>query len=158
MAEAIDSQGNPIIRIQVGNPQGTEFEELKLPVDPKALFAILPRDLLERLKVPVKTTRTMQAPDGSRVPMQVGETIIRIGDTETPGIVVFGQDDMPTRIGDLTLKFAFLQLNPETLELEPVVLREVRHLTTSANPQVLPGTGRLTGGTRGARQGGHHDR
>ena len=36
MAEAIDSQGNPIIRIQVGNPQGTEFEELELPVDPKA--------------------------------------------------------------------------------------------------------------------------
>ena len=68
MAKAIDSQGNPIISIQVGNPQGTEFEELELPVDPKARFTILPRDLLERLKVPVKTTRTMQASDGSRVP------------------------------------------------------------------------------------------
>ena len=37
MAEAINSEGNPIIRIQVGNPQGTEFEELELPVDPKAI-------------------------------------------------------------------------------------------------------------------------
>ena len=130
MAEPIDSQGNPIIRIQVGNPQGPEFEELELPVDPKALFTILPRDMLERLKVPVRVTRTRQAPDGSRVPMEIGETIIRIGDTEIHGSIVFGEDDMPTKIGDLTLKHAFLQLNPETLELEPIVLRKVRHLTT----------------------------
>ena len=68
MVEANDSQRKPIVRIEVGNPQGTEFEELELPVDPKARFTILPRDLLERLKVPVKTTRTMQASDGSRVP------------------------------------------------------------------------------------------
>ena len=130
MAEAIDSQGNPIIRIQVGNPQGTEFEELELPVDPKARFTILPRDLLERLKVPVKTTRTIQAPDGSRVPMQIGQTIVRIGGTETSSIVGFGEDHMPTRIGDLTIQCAFLQLNPETLELEPVVLQEICHPTT----------------------------
>ena len=130
MAKAIDSQENPIIRIQVGNRQGTEFEELELPVDPKARFTILPRGLLERLKVPVKTTRTMQAPDGSRVPMQIGQTIVRIGGTETSSIVVFGEDGMPTRIGNLTMQFAFLQLNPETLELEPVVLEEVGHPTT----------------------------
>ena len=125
MAEAIDSQGKPIIKIQVGNPQGTEFEELELPVDPKALFTILPRDMLERLKVPVRMTETRQAPDGSRVPVQIGDTIIRIGDTESHGSVVFGEDDMPTRIGDLTLKHAFLQLNPETLELEPLVVSHV---------------------------------
>ena len=130
MAKAIDSQGNPIISIQVGNPQGTEFEELELPVDPKARFTILPRDLLERLKVPVKTTRTIQAPDGSRVPMQIGQTIVRIGGTETSSIVGFGEDHMPTRIGDLTIQCAFLQLNPETLELEPVVLQEICHPTT----------------------------
>ena len=113
MAKAIDSQGNPIISIQVGNPQGTEFEELELPVDPKARFTILPRDLLERLKVPVKTTRTMQAPDGSRVPTQIGQTIIRIGGTETPSVIAFGEAGMPTRIGNLTTQCAFLQLNPE---------------------------------------------
>ena len=130
MAEATDSQGNPIIRIQVGNPQGTEFEELELPVDPKALFTILPRDLLERLKVPARMTETRQAPDGSREPVQIGDIRIRIGNTEGYTSVLFGDDDLPTRIGDLTLKEAFLRLNPETLELEPVVLREVRHLTT----------------------------
>ena len=34
---------------------------------------------------------------------------------------------MPTRIGDLTLKHAFLQLNPEILELEPLVPGQVRN-------------------------------
>ena len=130
MTEAINSEGNPIISIQVGNPQGTEFEELELPVDPKAMVTVLPRDLLERLKVPVKTTRKMQALDGSWVPTQIGQTIVRIGGTETSSIVVFGEDHMPTRIGDLTIQCAFLQLNPETLELEPVVFEEVCHPTT----------------------------
>ena len=101
-----------------------------MPVHPKALFTILPRNLLERLKVPVKTTRTMQAPDGSRRPMQVGDIRIRIGNTEGYTTVIFGDDDLPTRIEDLTVKEAFLQLNPETLALEPVVRQEVRHPTT----------------------------
>ena len=75
MAEAIDSEGNPIIKIQVGNPQGAEFEEL--PVDPKALFTILPQDLLDRLKVPARVKEARQAPDGSREPVQIGDVRIR---------------------------------------------------------------------------------
>jgi len=134
MSEENKAQGNPVIRIQVANLQGTEFEELELPVDPNALFTILPRDLLGRLKVPVTMTRTRYGPEGWPVPVQVGGIRIRIGNTEGYTGVVFGDEDQPARVGDLTLKEFFLQLNPETGELEPLVLREVRRLTTWAVP------------------------
>ena len=64
MTEQNNSQGNPIIRIQVANLQGREFEELELPVDPNALYTILPRDLLERLKVPVSSDEDQVRPRG----------------------------------------------------------------------------------------------
>ena len=54
----------------------------------------------------------------------------RIGNTEGYTSVLFGDGDLRPKVGNLTLKEAFLRLNPETLELEPLVLREVRHLTT----------------------------
>ena len=130
MAEADNSQTNPIIRIEVGNLQETEFEELDLPVDPEALHTILPGDVLKRLEVPVKKTLERLAQDGSRVPEQIGDAVIRIGNVQIYDSVIFGDDDVPTRIGDLTLKLAFLQLNPETHELEPIVLRERRRFTT----------------------------
>ena len=130
MTEQNNSLENPIISIQVGSLQGTEFEEVELPVNPNALYTILPRELLEKLEVSVRTTRTRYGPEGWPVPVHIGDIRIRIGNTESQTVVVFGDDDLPTRVGDLTLKGALLQLNPETRELEPLVLREVRHFTT----------------------------
>ncbi|MDE2938846.1 MAG: hypothetical protein OXR67_07985 [Chloroflexota bacterium] len=134
MTEANDAQGSPVIRIQVSNLQGTEFEELELPVDPNAPSTVLPRDLLERLEVPVTMTRTGYGPEGWPVAVQIGGIRIRIGNTEGYTSVVFGDEDQPARVGDLTLKEFFLQLNPETGELEPLVLREVRRLTAWPGP------------------------
>ena len=66
------------ITIQVGNPQGTTFEDLVVTVDTCSSYTAVPRSLLERLGVGVDESAPSILADGREVPVDVGETTIRL--------------------------------------------------------------------------------
>ena len=55
------------ITVEIADPLGQHFEAVEMLVDTGATFTKAPRDLLERLGVPVEGTYTAELADGSRV-------------------------------------------------------------------------------------------
>ena len=53
------------ITVEIADPRGQHFEAVEMLVDTGATFTKAPRDLLERLGVPVESTAELA--DGSRV-------------------------------------------------------------------------------------------
>ena len=52
---------------EIADPRGQHFEAVEMLVDTGATFTKAPKDLLERLGVPVESTYTAVLADGSRV-------------------------------------------------------------------------------------------
>ena len=72
------------ITVEIADPRGQHFEAVETLVDTGATFTKVPRDLLERLGVPVESTYTAELADGSRVPRTRGRTMIRLQGKEFP--------------------------------------------------------------------------
>ena len=83
--------GRVELTIAVGDPQGNRFEELDVIVDTGATFTKVPRELLERLEVPVERSVRAELADGRAVLVDVGLTIIRLEGQEFPTPVIFGE-------------------------------------------------------------------
>ena len=83
--------GRVDITIGVGDPQGNRFEELEVIVDTGATFTKLPRELLERLGVPVERSVRAELADGRNVMVDVGRTMIRLEGQEFPTPVIFAE-------------------------------------------------------------------
>ena len=89
-------------------------------VDTGATFTKLPRDLLERLGVPVERTYTAVLVDGSRVERTRGRTVIRLEGREFPSPVTFGEDGELSLLGAIALEDAMLAVDPHSRRLIPV--------------------------------------
>ena len=55
------------ITVEIADPRGERFEAVEMLVETGATFTKAPRDLLERLGVPVEGTYTAELANGSRV-------------------------------------------------------------------------------------------
>ena len=80
------------ITVEIADPTGRHFEAVEMLVDTGATFTKAPRDLLERLGVPVETFYTAKFADGSRVERTRGRTVIRLEGREFPTPVTFGEE------------------------------------------------------------------
>ena len=72
------------ITVEIADPLGQQFEAVERLVDTGATFTKAPRDLLERLGVPVEDVYTAVLADGSRVERTRGRTVIRLEGKEFP--------------------------------------------------------------------------
>ena len=81
--------GTVEVTIGVGDSQGRRFEDLEVTVDTGSTFAAVPRELLQRLRVPVERSVQSELADGSVAPVDVGRTIIRLERKEFPTPVIF---------------------------------------------------------------------
>ena len=72
------------IKVEIADPLGQHFEAVEMLVDTGATFTKAPRDLLERLDVPVESTYTAELADGSRVERTRGRTVIRLEGGSSP--------------------------------------------------------------------------
>ena len=108
------------ITVEIADPSGQRFEPVEMLVDTGATFTKAPRDLLERLGVPVESTYTAELPDGSRVERTRGRTVIRLEGQEFPTPVSFGEEGEPTLLGAMTLEHALLAVDPHSQRLIPV--------------------------------------
>ncbi|MYC28860.1 MAG: hypothetical protein F4X65_02060 [Chloroflexi bacterium] len=110
------------VRIQVGNPQGTNFEDLDVTVDTGSSYTAVPRTVLERLGVGVEDSAPSILADGREVPVDVGETVIRLEGRQLHTPVIFAGEGEPALLGVVTLEQARLAVDPLGQKLVPTAL------------------------------------
>ena len=110
------------VRIQVGNPQGTAFEELEVTVDTGSSYTAVPRTMLNRLGVAVAESAPSILADGREVPVDVAETTIRLEGRQLHTPVIFAEEGEPALLGVVTLEQARLAVDPLGQKLVPTTL------------------------------------
>ena len=110
------------VRIQVGNPYGTTFDDMVVTVDTGSSYTAIPRNMLERLEVPVEESVPSRLADGREVPVDVGRTIIRLEGLEFQTPVIFAEEAEPALLGVVSLEEARLAVDPVGQKLVPTTL------------------------------------
>ena len=114
--------GTATVTIQLGDHQGNRFEELDIIVDTGSTFTAVPRAILERLGVPVQRSLPSETADGRMVPVDVGETTIRLEGLQFHTPVIFAEANEPSLLGVVTLEQAALAVDPVAGRLVPTHL------------------------------------
>ena len=115
--------GTVMVTIGVGAPHGQRFEELELEVDTGSTFTAVPREMLERLGVPVTRSVLATLADGSSTPVDVGETLLRLEGQEFHTQVIFAEEGEPSLLGVVTLEQALLAVDPVAGRLIPTIAK-----------------------------------
>ena len=108
------------ITVEIADPRGQHFEAVEMLVDTGAIFTKAPRDLLERLGVPVESTYSAELADGSSVERTRGRAVIRLEGKEFPTPVTFEEDGEQSLLGAMALEDAMLAVDPHSKRLIPV--------------------------------------
>ena len=116
------SLGTITVTIQVGDHQGNRFEEFDIIVDTGSTYTALPRAILERLGVPVQRSLQSETADGRMVPVDVGETTVRLEGLQFHTRVIFAEENEPSLLGVVTLEEAALAVDPVAGRLIPTHL------------------------------------
>ena len=130
--------GTVTATMEVGDPQGRNFQEVNLEVDTGSTFTALPRELLQALGVPVNRTEQSRLADGSTQPVELGDTAVRLAGKQFMTTVIFAEEGEPSLLGVVTLEQVLLAVDPVNNELIPVEAK--RYWAGSALEQA-----RLTG-------------
>ena len=109
-----------LIMVEIADPRDQRFEPVEMLVATGATFTKVPREMLERLGVPVESTYTVELADGSRVERTRGRTMIRLEGKEFPTPVTFGEDGEQNLLGAMALEDAMLAVDPHLMRLIPV--------------------------------------
>ena len=115
--------GTVTATIEVGDSQGRHFRELEVEVDTGSTFTALPREMLQKLGVPVNRSVPSRLADGSVQMVEIGEVRIRLGGSEFTTPVIFADEGEPSLLGVITLENALLAVDPVNNELIPVVAK-----------------------------------
>ena len=114
--------GTITVTIQVGDPHGEQFEEIDITVDTGSTYTAVPRAILERLGTPVDRSLPSETADGRMVPVDVGETTIRLEGLQFHTPVIFAEENEPSLLGVVTLEQAALAVDPVAGRLIPTHL------------------------------------
>ena len=87
--------GTVITTIEVGDPNGQNFQEVDLEVDTGSNYSALPREMLQALGVPVEASVQSRLANGTLELIEVGETKIRLGGREFTTPVIFAEEESP---------------------------------------------------------------
>ena len=110
------------VTIQVGDPHGEQFEELDVTVDTGSTYTAVPRATLERLGTPIDRSMPSKTADGRIVPVDVGETTIRLEGLQFHTPVIFAEAGEPSLLGVVALEQAALVVDPVEGLLAPMYL------------------------------------
>ena len=111
--------GTVTATIEVGDPQGENFQEVELEVDTGSTYTALPREMLRALGVSVDRSVPSRLADGTRQEVLIGETKIRLAGTQFTTIVIFAEEG-DSLLGVTTLEQALLAVDPVNNRLIPV--------------------------------------
>ena len=114
--------GTVTVTIEVGDPQGRQFEELDVIVDTGSTYTAVPKEMLQRLGVSVQRSLPSETADGRIVPVDVAHTTIRLEGIEFPTPVIFAEENEPSLLGVVSLEQAALAVDPVAGRLIPTNL------------------------------------
>ena len=114
--------GTVKVTIAVGDPQGRRFEDLEVTVDTGSTYTAVPREMLQRLGVTVERSLPSETADGRILPVDVGETTIRLEGLEFHTPVIFAEAGEPSLLGVVSLEEAALAVDPLAGRLIPTNL------------------------------------
>ena len=117
------------LTIEIGDPQGGQFEELNVTVGTRSTYTTVPRAMLDRLRVPVERSLPSETADGRMVPVDVGTAIIRLEGLEFHTQVIFAEPNEPSTLGAVTLEEGTLTLDLVTGRLIPKTLLRISRRT-----------------------------
>ena len=114
--------GTVKVTIGVGDPQGRQFEDVEVVVDTGSTYTAVPRQLLQRLGVPVERSLPSEIADGRILPVDVGEATIRLEGLEFSTPVIFAEGGETNRLGMVSLGEAAHTVDPLAGRLIPANL------------------------------------
>ena len=108
------------VEMEIGDPQGGRFEQLSALVDTGSTYTVIPRPLLERLRVEPRERAKFRLADERVIERDVGQTWIRIEGKSVITLVVFAEEDASPLLGAYALEGLLLAADPVTQSLVPV--------------------------------------
>ena len=108
------------VTIEIGDPQGKNYEPVDALVDSGATFNTLPASMLRRLGVSPQASANFAIADGSRISRGIGDTWVRIGGEKHMAPVVFGDENARPLLGAVTLELFRLGIDPVNMRLVPI--------------------------------------
>ena len=114
--------GTVKVIIGVGDPQGRRFEDVEVVVDTGSTYTAVPRQLLQRLGVPVERSLPFETANGRTLPVNVGRTAIRLEGLQFHTPVIFAEEGEPSLLGVVSLEQAVLAVDPLAGRLIPANL------------------------------------
>ena len=112
--------GTVTAAIEVGDPQGENFQEVELEVDTGSTYTALPREMLQALGVTVNRSVQSRLADGTAEMVETGQTTIRLAGNQFITTVIFAGEGEPSLLGVTTLEDALLAVDPVNNRLIPV--------------------------------------
>ena len=109
--------GTFTVPIEVGDPEGTRFENVDALVDTGAFYTMMPSSHLQRLGVIRAESEEFELADGSVREYPLGETRVRVNGREVSTVVVFGEEDASPILGAYTLERLMLAVDPRNQRL-----------------------------------------
>lgn len=108
------------VRIQIGDANGSRFEEVEAVVDTGATFTAAPQELLERLGVRRDRRQRFHIANGQVTENGVGDARVRVQALEAITPVIFNEPGEPVLLGAVTLEVLLLGVDPAGQRLFPV--------------------------------------
>ena len=111
------------VELEIGDPEGRNYQTVEAMVDSGAAYTTLPASILESLGVAPNTSRTFVLADGRRIRRGFGQTWIRLAGEEYVSPVVFWDEGTTPLLGAVTLEIFSLGIDPVNDQLIPVESR-----------------------------------
>ena len=103
----------------MANVHGETFEEVEVIVDTASDYTTVPRQMLERIGVPVTGTAISEMADGREVPSDTGWARVRLQGDDIYTRVIFGQKGEVSLLGAIALETARLGVDLNNKRLTP---------------------------------------
>jgi clan AA aspartic protease len=115
--------GNVKVKAEIANPTAREEKVgVDCLVDTGAIYTMIPRPVLEKLKTAVTGRRRFKLANGRVEEFPLGEAYVEVQGIGATSLVVFGSEDSQPLLGVTTLELLGLQVNPVSGELKPLDL------------------------------------
>lgn len=113
--------GLTVLEIEVGNPaKPAVTEKLEFLIDSGAIYSVVPKRILKRLKIKPIGEQTYRLTDGSKLVRKKGGAFFKYGDQVGVADVIFGEEGDSVLLGAFTLEALGLTLDPLRRELKPL--------------------------------------
>lgn len=108
------------VAIEIGDTQGSRFEPLEARANTGSSYTWVPRDVLQRLGVPVQARWEFELANGQIIEREIAQTWVRYNCNSQITFAVFGDEGSSPLLGAYTLEGFRLAADPLNGRLVPV--------------------------------------